>query len=39
LEENINPLQGHALDGDSKQHKLMLDNISKGTYGLKVKDF
>jgi hypothetical protein len=39
LEENIGPLWGHALNGDSRWRKLMLDNISKGTYGLKVQGF
>jgi len=29
----------HALNGDNRRWKLMLDNISKGTYGLKVQGF
>jgi len=40
LKKYISPLQGHALNGDiSRQQKLMLDNISKGTYDLKVQRF
>jgi hypothetical protein len=40
LEKDIGPLQGHALDGDTNwRWKLMLDSISKGTYGLKVQGF
>ena len=39
IEEVVGPLRGHASDGDSKRRKLMLESISKGTYGLKVDGF
>ena len=39
LEDSVGPLRGHASDGDSRRRKLMLDSISRGTYGLKVDGF
>lgn len=35
----MDPLSGHALDGDSKKRKLILESIAKGSYGLKVDRF
>ena len=37
--EFIGPLQDHASDGDNRRRKLMLESISRGTYGLKIDEF
>ncbi len=39
MEKDVGPLQGHASDGNNRRQKLMLDNICKGTYNLRIQGF
>ncbi len=39
LEKGVGPLQGHVLDGNNRRQKLMLDNIYKGIYNLRIQGF
>jgi hypothetical protein len=39
LEKGVGLLQGHALDGNNRRQKLILNNICKGTYNLRIQGF